>query len=128
MLVYFDSSALVKRYAPNEPNAALVTRKLTTTNRIYTCSITPVGVRSAFRNKERSQEFTPAEVTAGVQDYEAHSRKQYTLIQLTTSMVTIANQLVLKHKLRAYDALHIATATEIVQLSISNLIYTVLLV
>jgi uncharacterized protein len=120
MLIYFESSALVKRYAPNEPNAAQIAAFFTITRQVFTNAITSVEVRSAFRMKERSGEFTPAQVQAGLLSFNGHITQQnnpYHLIQLTPNILAIANRLVLGHKLRAYDAIQIATALELALLT-----------
>lgn len=115
MIHYFDTSALVKRYAPNEPNSQLVDTFLTKTSRIYTSALTQTEMISAFCIKERTKQFSKLELQTAIQDYEAHSPKNYSLIQPSNAIYGIAKNLVLVYQLRAYDAIHIATAIELIQ-------------
>ncbi len=117
MISYFDSSALVKRYVPTEPNGVLVIKFLQATPKIYTSITTTSEVRSAFRNKERSQEFTPAQVQKAVLDFNAHAQHQYVLLELTATMISFGNDLIMRYKLRTNDAYHIASAIEVANLA-----------
>jgi uncharacterized protein len=114
-MVYIDSSALVKRYAPLEINASQITALFTTPLGIYTSNLTPIEMISAFRNKERSKDFSKAMVSAAINDFEAHSPKDYKLVQAVPSTYIEAKRMLLTYKLRAYDAMHVATALTIVR-------------
>jgi len=114
MPVYFDTSALVKRYDPNEAGAARVAAFFATAQIVFTSALTPVEVISAFRQKQRSGAFTAAQFNLAVQDFQAHSPLEYALVQPQPSTFTTAQRLVLAYKLRAYDAVHVATALTIV--------------
>ena len=115
MVYYFDTSALVKRYAPNEANSQLVSAFFTNTHRIYTSALTQTEMISAFCIKERNKQFSKLELQTAIQDYKAHSPANYILIQPSNLTHNIAENLILTHPLRAYDALHVATAIEIIQ-------------
>ena len=110
-----DSSALVKRYAPQEINASQITALFTSSLSIYTSNLTPIEIISAFRNKERFGDFSKAMVNAAINDFEAHSPKDYKLVQAVPNTYIEAKRMLLTYKLRAYDAMHVATALTIVQ-------------
>ena len=114
-MVYMDSSALVKRYAPQEINASQITALFTSSLSIYTSNLTPIEIISAFRNKERFGDFSKAMVNAAINDLEAHSPKDYKLVQAVPNTYIEAKRMLLTYKLRAYDAMHVATALTIVQ-------------
>lgn len=115
MPICFDTSALVKRYDPNEVGASRVTAFFATPQAIFTSALTPVEVMSAFRQKQRSGAFTAAQFNLAVRDFQAHSPLEYALVQPQPSSFAMAQRLVLAYKLRAYDAMHIATALTIVE-------------
>lgn len=56
---YLDTSALVKRYDPEEPGAEEVRALFTRVRAVLTSSLAMVEAISAFRIKERQGVFTP---------------------------------------------------------------------
>lgn len=115
MVLYFDTSALIKRYDPNETGSSTVITLLSTPQTVFTSSLTAVEVVSTFRIKERNGVFTSAEVKLAVAAFEAHAAAEYKLVAPQPGSYLEAKRLLLAHKLRAYDAMHIATALTIVQ-------------
>lgn len=115
MAFYFDTSALIKRYDPNEAGSATVIALLSTPQTVFTSSLTSVEVVSTFRTKERNKVFTAAEVKLAVAAFEAHAAAEYKLVAPQPGSYSGAKRLLLTHKLRAYDAMHLATALTIVQ-------------
>ena len=107
---YLDTSALVKRYDPEEPGAEGVRALFTRVRAVLTSSLAVVEAVSAFRIKERQGTFTPEEVRLAVEALEAHAALQYRLVPPRLPVLREAKRLLLRHKLRAYDALHLATA------------------
>lgn len=111
MIAYYDTSALVKRYDPNEVSAAAIVDRLGARSGVaYTSTLARVEVFSGFRTKQRSGAFDASLVAAAVELFEAHAETQYSFLQVADSVVAEAARLVMQHKLRAYDAVHIATA------------------
>jgi len=115
MVCYLDTSALVKRYDPNEKGAAKVIALLSNPATVLTSTLTPIEVISAFRMKERSGAFTAEEVRLAVRAFEAHASVEYKLIAPQPATYLEAKRLLLSHTLRAYDALHLATALTVVR-------------
>jgi uncharacterized protein len=114
-MIYFDTSALVKRYDTRETGASQVIALFATTPNIFTSSLTPLEVISALRIKERSSAFTANDVYHMTTTLDLHTNAQYDLIPPQPNTYLQARQLLLTYKLRAYDAIHIATALTIVQ-------------
>ena len=110
MITYFDSSALVKRYDPNEINATRILTFFQTQKIVYTSDLTSVEVLSAFCKKERTGEFSRIILNAAISDFKAHSPTDYKLVQTTSNTIVEAERLVLNYNLRAYDAMQVATA------------------
>ncbi len=117
MAIYFDSSGLVKRYDPNESGSAAVVTLLNSSQRIFTSALTQIEVISAFRLKERGKAFSAADVLQAVAVFEAHLKTQYDLIASNTDTYTDAKRSLLTYKLRAYDAMQIATALTIARVA-----------
>lgn len=115
MSSYFDTSKLVKRYDPNEAGAARVMVFLSRPPTVFTSTLTAIEVVSTFRTKERHLVFTPAEVGLALAAFEAHAAAQYHQVAPQPSTYLEARRLILTYKLRAYDAMHLATALTIVQ-------------
>lgn len=115
MSLYFDTSALIKRYDPNEAGAAQVITLLSSPQIVFTSTLTTVEVASTFRIKERSQVFTAAEVRLALAAFEADAAVKYRLVAPQPPTYLEAKRLLLTHMLRAYDAMHLATALTIVQ-------------
>jgi len=115
MNLYFDTSALIKRYDPNEAGAAQVITLLSSPPIVLTSTLTAVEVVSAFRIKERNQVLTAAEVRLALAAFEAHAAVEYGLVAPQPYTYLEAKRLLQTYKLRAYDAMHLATALTIVQ-------------
>jgi predicted nucleic acid-binding protein len=107
---FLDTSALVKRYDPHEPGGSEVRALLEGAKAVLVSSLAIVEAVSAFRIKERQGVFTPEEVHLAVEALEAHAALQYRSVPPRPPVLREAKRLLLRHKLRAYDALHLATA------------------
>jgi uncharacterized protein len=85
--IFWDTSALAKRYVAEEPGSTLV--------------------RAAC---DPSAELTVDDRDAGWQLFVAHMRRQYQLLTLTEAMWRSAESLLFRHSLKAADAIHLASA------------------
>ncbi|MBF6595076.1 MAG: type II toxin-antitoxin system VapC family toxin [Thermaceae bacterium] len=113
MPYYFDTSALVKRYDPQENGAVQVIGFFSSPVAVFTSVITPLEVVSALRIKERNSIFTANSVQALVRALDLHLLTDYELLIPQPQTYLEARRLLLTYKLRAYDALHVATALTI---------------
>lgn len=111
MHLYLDTSALVKRYDPLEPNASRVIELCDQpSHALYTSSLTGPEVASALRRKEREKKLGAEGVTRAWSAFQAHTSGEYRLLAVSNEILRDAEWLVLHHTLRAYDAVHIASA------------------
>ena len=112
MAVYFfDTSALVKRYA-TETGSGWV-RRITdpkTGNKVYITTITGVEVVSALTRKVRNAEIQLADAQTFIADFRIDFQNQYELFRVTDPVIQLAMKLPEKYKLRAYDAIQLAAA------------------
>lgn len=118
-MVYFDTSALVKRYAPSEANANVV-RELCESGRRHTLFVSSLAgpeIASALRRKEREGHLSAADVRQAWQIFQMHASQDYTLLAVSTLLIHSAEQLILHHQLRAFGAIHLATAVAVQALS-----------
>jgi len=118
---FFDTSALVKRYAA-ETGSTWV-RQVThpaTGNKIYMVSITAVEVISALMKKVRDASLTLGDAQNAIGDFRNDFDKQYMVFGVTDSIVQRALRLPEKHKLRAYDAVQLAAALTINEQSVQQ--------
>lgn len=116
MNTYFlDTSALAKRYV-NELGSAWVRTQCRAQmgNSIIISQATLVEAVAAFCRKARepniSQRISEADRDQSIRLFRQHVRRQYSVVRVTTSIYNQAGDLCRLHRLRAYDALQLASA------------------
>jgi uncharacterized protein len=111
---FLDSSALVKRYAAEGGTAWI--QALTdpsARNQLIIARITCVEVVSALARRERTGVLPPAAVGRAIDAFRYDLDIQYQVVELDRALAEMASQLVVKHPLRAYDAVQLASARRI---------------
>lgn len=111
---FFDSSALVKRYAV-EMGSAWV-EGLTDPragNRIYVAAITHVEVVAAIARKHKGLLLSAPDAAAAITRFEHDLEHDLRVFDLTPDVITAAARLAERHALRGYDAVQLAVALEI---------------
>ena len=109
MILYLDTSALVKLYA-NEPGRWEVESPVQEARVVAVSEIGYVEARSALARKEREGAFSTDEHDAAVEQLRQDFRGVYLPRPVTGEVIARAGELARKHALRAYDAVHLATA------------------
>jgi len=112
MLYYFDSSAAVKRYAPERGSewVKLIVEP-TEGNMVYIGQIGVVEIAAALSRKVRTKELTRKGYEAALWLFLADVRnEEYIIVPLSDEVVELAVDLTRRHPLRGYDAAHLATA------------------
>ena len=115
MAVYFfDTSALAKRYLP-EAGSAWVRQLLSpASGHAATLSrITHVELTSAVIRRTKSGSLTHDDAEAILHQFKEEAVNEFVIIDLTPSVLEDAVALVVKHGLRAYDSVQLATACEL---------------
>ena len=107
---YFDSSALVKRYLAELGSAWVQARCNDPDRTIATVELSRVEIAAAFAGKLRGKFITQAEYQEALTKLAADAQKRYHLIPVTSQRVDEAIELTARHKLRGYDAVHLACA------------------
>ena len=109
MILYLDTSALVKLYA-EEPGRREVESSVRTARVVAVSEIGYVEARSALARKEREGSFSTDEHDDAVDRLRQDFREVYLSRRATGDVIARAGDLTRKHALRAYDAVHLATA------------------
>ena len=121
MWAYFDTSALVKRYV-DEPGRRQV-QQLLRRHDCVTSAILPVELRSALRRRVAERTLDSSRVSEILKRV-AGDRAYWTVIEVSTEVLSGAEALVSVHALRTLDAIHVASAQLFAaRLSISDLIF-----
>lgn len=125
-IYFFDSSALVKRYVPENGTSwvqSIVDPQIG--NNIYIAEITLVEVISGVKKHERmtgAGQISKADAVAFISQFRNDFDKQYLALNVKSENIEQAADLVEKHnifniaksrKLRAYDAIQLAVAVEL---------------
>jgi predicted nucleic acid-binding protein len=110
-LYFLDSSALVKRYVTETGSSWI--RDLTdpgARNPLIIARITWVEVLSALARREREGSLTPDDVTQAIRAFRYDLNMQYQVSEIDPALTKTAGDLVVRHPLRAYDAVQLASA------------------
>lgn len=113
-IFYADSSVLVKRHIQEQgsvwfryPTASRAG------NRIETARLSMIEVISALNRRVREGTLPPTVYTAVRDDFLACCRRRYRIVPMTGDVLRRAQYLLEHHPLRAYDALHLASALKV---------------
>ena len=108
---YFDSSALVKRYASEVGSPWVI--NLTDSqsrNDVFTALVTGAEIVAAVARKARMGSITLQDAMAAIAAFKSHFRTDYLVVLLTAAIIERAMDLAEKHGLRGYDAVQLASA------------------
>ena len=108
MRLYLDTSALVKLYV-DEPGTPLVRKRVAEAQLVATATLAYVEARAAFARRYRERSFSGAEYRRIVRDLD-RDWGHYLLLEVTEPLIREAAALAETHRLRAYDAVHLASA------------------
>lgn len=110
MIVYFDTSALVKGYVEEagsrEVHALLDDKAIISGSAI----ITQVEMAAALQKAVRLYNASEAPIAETWQDF-LEDWRAFTRIQVSEALVVRASRISFDYKLRGYDAVHLAAAT-----------------
>jgi predicted nucleic acid-binding protein len=109
LILYLDTSALVKLYA-KERGREEVESAVQEASVVAISEISYVEACSALARKEREGFFSEEEHNDAVVFLTRDFRDVYFLRPVTGEIITRAGEVAREHALRAYDAVHLATA------------------
>ena len=108
---FFDTSALVKRYA-TETGTAWVSSLLdpAARNRIFVVRITGAEMVAAIIRKKRGLKISAADAATAAALFRADFAGPFRVVEVTQALVASAMTLAETHALRGYDAVQLAAA------------------
>jgi predicted nucleic acid-binding protein len=109
--MYFDTSALVKRYVSEVGSHWVrITLAQSSPNVVYASALAQPEVLSALQRKVREAQLTQVDAHRLARRVTNHFAWRYRLLAITPGVIAQACALVQAHPLRAYDAVHLACA------------------
>lgn len=109
--VFFDTSALAKRYLINESGAERVQALFVDPELVpLIARVTTVEVASAFGRRLREGQLDPSAYQRVWGTFQAHLANGYSVIEPDLSIWSEAIRLCIDYPLRAYDAVQLSTA------------------
>jgi uncharacterized protein len=108
---FFDSSALVKRYAQETGSEwILALTEPAAGHSLYMARITAVEVVSALTRRQRGGSVSETDASTAMAAFRYDLSHHYRVIEITPTVITQAMQLAETHGLRGYDAVQLAAA------------------
>lgn len=108
MILYLDTSSLVKLYVEEEGSEA-VRSQVSNAKAVATSTIAYVEARAAFARKHRAGDLSEEEYHQ-VLDTFRQEWPAYLAIDASEAIITMAGDLAERHDLRGFDAIHLASA------------------
>jgi predicted nucleic acid-binding protein len=107
LILYLDSSALVKLYV-DEEGTELVRDAVVEAQIVGTCEIAYVELRAALARRHREGAITRALYRHVLRDIDVDWPHLF-LVVVSSELVRHAADMAERHRLRAYDAIHLAS-------------------
>ena len=111
MILYLDTSALVKLYV-EEPGSAAVAARVERAEAVVTARVTYAEARAAFARQRREGGLTSAALRRVVRELDGEWGT-YNLVDLGEPVIRRAGALAERHSLRGYDAVQLAAALDV---------------
>jgi uncharacterized protein len=110
-VIYFDTSALVKRFV-NEKGSDLVQSLVQGANAIATAKIAYTEIYAGLTRKLREGNLSKARYTVACRQFESDWRA-YVRVELIDDILLLARDLIQRHPLKGFDAVHLASALQL---------------
>lgn len=118
---FFDTSAIVKRYVPEQGQSLILALcDPAQGHALYISQATLVEAVASICRKARMQFITNAERDSIIELFRRHSQRVYGVRRVNTAIYTYAGDLCRLHNLRAYDAIQLASALNLRARAIAN--------
>jgi len=110
VVYYLDTSALVKQYV-DEAGSAWLRDLIASGSAVLIIShVLVVEIISAFNRRLREDSVTPGDYARMVNVFDSDLQTRYQVVCFDDSIVELARELLERYPLRAYDAVHLASA------------------
>ena len=111
MILYLDTSALVKLYVA-EPGTDRVAAAVDQATALVTVRVTYAEARAAFAGHARAKGLATGELRRVVRHLD-EEWGQYSVVEVTDTLVRRAGALAERHRLRGYDAVQLSAAVDL---------------
>ena len=108
MLIYLDTSSLVKLYVEEE-NSGEVEDMVQSSKVTATSLVAYAEARAAFARRFRERAFSSRQYRELVSSFD-EDWDNYLIVRVTKELVQLAGDLAEKHGLRGFDAIHLSSA------------------
>jgi uncharacterized protein len=109
MIIYFDTSALVKRYLREDDSGKVVALFNEADHLFGSVVITQVEMAATFQRAVRMDAASPKLVAEVWKDFLDHWQS-FTRLRIFAATIERASEIAWKYDLRGYDSLHLAAA------------------
>ncbi len=120
MIGYFDASALAKRYVEEAESAAV--RRLLAECLVCTSRLSEVEIGSALVRRAREGSLTLAERDRALSAL-SEDMKTFYVVELFPEIARTARGLLLRHPLRASDAVQLASSTHVRESTVERVLF-----
>ena len=110
-MIYFDTSALVKRFV-NETGSHLVQSLVQGANAVATAKIAYAEIYAGLTRKLRDGNLSKPRYTVACRQFES-DWGAYVRVELTDELLLMARDLIQRHPLKGFDAVHLASALQL---------------
>jgi predicted nucleic acid-binding protein len=109
--LYLDTSALVKLYVEEE-GSPVIRNAAGQAELVATAAIAYVEARAAFVRRRYERALVAGDYRRIIRDFDS-DWTHYLVVEVTDSLIRDAARLAEAHRLRAYDAIHLASAAAV---------------
>lgn len=118
--VYFDTSALVKRYIAEAGSDWIRALFDVQTPIVFTSRLTVIEGVCTFARRQREGMLSPRDHRQLLTIFDYDFAHRYNILDVETMVIDTARQMANRHPLRAYDAVQLATAWSLDRDLVSN--------
>ena len=109
MILYQDTSSVLKCYVLDEVGVPETRRAVEQSDFVATSLVAYTEVRAALARVEREGRLGPEEHAIVLAEFK-NDWREYIKVSISPSLIESAGELAERHALRAYDAVHLASA------------------
>lgn len=109
MIVYLDTSAVVKLYVEEEEGREIVCAAVEESDRIATSVVAYAETRAALARKRREMAFTDEQCRTAVSDFD-RDWSDFFKVAASIPLARRAGEMAETYALRGFDAIHLASA------------------
>lgn len=120
MIGYFDASALVKRYV--EESGSSLVRRLLEECLVCTSRLSEVEIASALVRRAREGSLSATDRDRGLEALSRDMKSLY-VVELFPEIAQAARGLLLRHRLRASDAVQLASSTHLRDSAVEGILF-----